>query len=161
MTSSDGYSRPNRDHQVGDLGKFGHKRQTAAAVLDGGMFSLDTLAPMRRSVTLIAMLLAMLWQSAAFARLGMSVEALAELEHAVLHWQDEAHHHHDDGSFHVGESDESARHLMADHVSVPALLPQPPAMLLRLEDGAPELPGVRAGPHPFIDGPLRPPRSAC
>jgi hypothetical protein len=116
---------------------------------------------MRRSVTLIAIVFAMLWHSAALARVGASVEALADLEHAALHWQGEAHHHHDDGSFHVGESEESARHLMADHVSVPALLPQPPATLLRLDDGAPALPSARAGPHPFLDGPLRPPRSTC
>jgi len=115
----------------------------------------------RRSITLIAILFAMLWQSAALARVGVTAEALADLGHAVSHWQDEAHHHHDDGSFHFGDSEESARHLMADHVSVPALLPLVSAMLLRLADGAPGPRSVRTGPHPFLDGPLRPPRSTC
>jgi hypothetical protein len=119
---------------------------------------VDKLQPMRRSAILIAMLFAMLWQSMALARGGLAVSALADLEHAVLHWQDEAHHHHDDGSFHVGDSEESARHLMADHVSVPALLLNAPAPLLRLDEDAPGLWGVHVRPHPFLDGPLRPPR---
>jgi hypothetical protein len=124
-------------------------------------FSLDTLQPMRRIATLFAILFAMLWHTAAFARLGASAEAQLELEHAVMHWQDEAHHHHDDGSFHVGESEESARHLMADHVSVQALLQQSPSALLPLDDGPLGLRSARAGPQPFLDGPLRPPRSTC
>lgn len=113
---------------------------------------------MRRSAILIAMLFAVLWQSVALARAGITVEALADLEHAVLHWQNEGHHHHDDGSFHVGDSEESARHLMADHVSVPALLLHATAPLLRLDEDAPGLRGVHVRPHPFLDGPLRPPR---
>ena len=113
---------------------------------------------MRRSAILITMLFAMLWQSVALARSGISAEALADLQHAVMHWQDEGHHHHDDGSYHLGDSDESTRHLMADHVNVPALLLITRAPLLRLDEGAPGQWDARARPHPFVDGPLRPPR---
>ena len=48
------------------------------------------------------MLLAMLWQSVALARVGSTVNVLVDLEQAALHWQDRtgqdrSHHHHDDG----------------------------------------------------------------
>lgn len=123
--------------------------------------SLGTLQLMQRVVTLFALLVAMLWQSAAFARVGATGDALADAGHAALHWQGEAHHHHDDGSFAIDESEESARHLMADHTSATALLPLVSTMLPRLDDRAPRHVSVRASPHPFLDGPLRPPRPTC
>ena len=116
---------------------------------------------MQRVVTLFAILVAMLWQSAAFARVGATVDALADSGHAALHWQGEAHHHHDDGSFAIDESEESARHLMADHTSATALLPLVSAMLPRLGDRAPRPGYMRVSPHSFLDGPLRPPRPTC
>ena len=48
------------------------------------------------------MLLAMLWQSVALARVGSTVNVLVDLEQAALHWQDKSpHHHHDDWSPHA------------------------------------------------------------
>jgi hypothetical protein len=63
--------------RVGDLGKFGVnatlRRFRMAGWRFGRISSLDTLPTMRRSATLIAILFAMLWHSAAFTRLGTSV----------------------------------------------------------------------------------------
>ena len=66
----------------------------------------------------------MLWQSVALARPGSTVNVLSDLAHAALHWQQEGHHHHDDGSFHLDDSPASAFHLLGDHLTVTtALLP--------------------------------------
>jgi hypothetical protein len=114
---------------------------------------------MRRSAILFVMLFAMLWQSVAMARPGSAVNVLADLEHAVLHWQQEGHHHHDDGSFHLDDSPASTFHVLADQLTVTtALLPTvahhfPPCVS--------EPPGGMHGarvPDPFLDGLLRPPR---
>lgn len=107
----------------------------------------------------IVLVLAMLWQTVAMARPGSTVSPAADLAHAALHWQDEGHHHHDNGSYHVDDSAESVQHLIAEHGSVsiavlPAAPPSPPPL-----GTAPH--GVLAedpGPHPFLDGALRPPR---
>ena len=80
---------------------------------------------MRRSTVLFVMLFAMLWQSVALARAGSTANALADLGHAALHWQEEGHHHHEDGSYHLDESKESAQHVLSDHVSATAALMVP------------------------------------
>lgn len=115
---------------------------------------------MRRSATLLVMLFIMLWQSVSLARVGSPVNALADLGHATLHWQDEGHHHHEDGSYHSDDSDESAQHLVTDHLSVTLEMAAPP-----LHDFPP--PGSAAHgslratlvPSPTLEGLLRPPRS--
>ena len=48
---------------------------------------------MRCFVVLLVMLFAVLWQMVAVARPGSTLNALADLEHSALHWQDEGHHH--------------------------------------------------------------------
>jgi hypothetical protein len=115
---------------------------------------------MRRTTVLLAMLLAMLWQSVALARAGSTVNAMADMEHTALHWQEEGHHHHEDGSYHRDDSPESVQHVIADHVSASA------ALLASPSHGFPP-PGstVPAGllkaavPDPDPEGLLRPPRS--
>lgn len=80
--------------------------------------------------------------------------------HVVTHWLDEAHHHHEDGSFHEDDSDESVRHLLADcHLSSASLLPGELNWLpsARFAQGPPALPS-RLHPAPFLEGPHRPPR---
>ena len=77
---------------------------------------------MRRSAILFFMLFAMLWQSVALARVGSTVNVLADLEHAALHWQEEGHHHHDDGSYHLDDSNDSAQHVLSDHVTATTAL---------------------------------------
>lgn len=55
---------------------------------------------MRGDAILIAALSVMLWQSSALARAGITVEALADLQHTV---QDQDQGHHYVGSFHFGD----------------------------------------------------------
>ena len=81
-----------------------------------------TLDPMRRSSVVLVMLFAMLWQSVALARAGSTVNALADMGHAALHWQEEGHHHHEDGSYHLDDSPESVQHVISDHVCAFAAL---------------------------------------
>lgn len=104
-------------------------------------------------------MLAMLWQGMVLARPGSTVNALADLEHAALHWQEAGHHHHDDGSYHVDDTSESVQHVIADHLWTTAALfaaagqefpPATSASPRGLHEGPP--------PHPFLEGPLRPPR---
>jgi hypothetical protein len=117
-----------------------------------------TLAAMRRTSVIVAILIAMLWQSLAMARADSTLNVLADVEHAMLHWQGEDHHHHDDGSFHRDASDESERHLLADHHNASAVLPDASVRLALADAGSPAMHEPRAVPHPFLDGPLRPPR---
>lgn len=105
------------------------------------------------------MLFAMLWQSLAMARVGSTVNVLADLEHAALHWQAEGHHHHEDGSYHLDDSNESQQHVITDYVSVSLEMAAPqsrdfPVLGSALHGGVP----TTAFPSPTLDGLLRPPR---
>ena len=101
----------------------------------------------------------MLWQSVARARPGSTVNVLSDIAHAALHWHEEGHRHHDDGSYTLDESTESVHHLMADHLSICAALVTatghafPPSLPL-----LPRSLGEAPVPAPFLDGLLRPPR---
>jgi hypothetical protein len=115
---------------------------------------------MRRSAVLLVMLFAMLWQSVALARVGSTVNVLADLEHAALHWLEAGHHHHDDGAYHVDDSKDSAQHVLSDHVTATT------ALLATTSHDFPHLGSVAPGslherpvPDPTLDGLLRPPRS--
>jgi hypothetical protein len=121
---------------------------------------------MSRLAVLVVLLMAMLWQSVAMARIGSSVNVLADAAHAALHWHAEGHHHHDDGTYHVdhsgdpGDAAEAAQHVLADPVSATT------ALLMAHAPGFPssgssrpvvEPPAARPD-HP-LDGLLRPPRT--
>jgi hypothetical protein len=115
---------------------------------------------MRRSAILLIMLFAMLWQSAALARPGSTINVLTDLKHAALHWQEEAHHHHEDGSYHLDDSNESAQHVLSDHVNATV------ALMVASSYDFPHLGSAAPGglhdtlvPNPTLDGLLRPPRS--
>jgi hypothetical protein len=114
---------------------------------------------MQRSAVLLVMLLAMLWQSVAMARGGSTVNVLADVQHAALHWQGASHQHHDDGSYHLDDSNESKQHVLSDHVNATT------ALLLTACHAFPPAgsvaPGGRlesAAPDPSLDDLLRPPR---
>ena len=106
------------------------------------------------------MLIAMLWQSVAMARIGSTVNPLADMEHAALHWQEKGHHHHGDGSYHLDDSKESTHHMLTDHLSAALEMAAPSA-----HDFAPVGSSAPGGlhetrvPNPTLDGLLRPPRS--
>jgi hypothetical protein len=114
---------------------------------------------MRRYAFLVIVMFAMLWQTLAMARTGLTMNALADLEHAALHWQQEGHHHHADGSFHQDDSAASAAHVLSDHVSatlvfVMSATNQFPPLGTAAPGGLHE----KAVPDPALDGLLRPPR---
>ena len=115
---------------------------------------------MPRSAVILVMLVAMLWQSVALARVGSSVNTFADLAHTALHWQDKAHHHHDDGSYHLDDSSESVHHLICDHLcaTVALLVSTSPAIPI-LGSTAPGAPQKAPVPDPDPEGLLRPPRS--
>ena len=111
----------------------------------------------------IALLLVLmnLWQVASAAGLPQFMAAQGEaLEHTLMHWQGEAHHHSSDGSIHADESGDSSAHMMADcclhHFGVVAA-----TVLVTLEPlpqhvaQAPQA----VPPPPYLDGLRRPPRS--
>lgn len=105
------------------------------------------------------MLFAMLWQSVAMARVGSTVNAMADLAHATLHWQEVAHHHHGDGSYHRDDSKESVKHVVTDHLSASLALAAPTAHdFPALGSGAPGDLRTTAFPNPTLEGLLRPPR---
>ena len=114
---------------------------------------------MRRAAVLLIVLIAMLWQSLAMARIGSSVNVLVDAEHAALHWQEKSHHHHDDGSYHQDDSKESAQHVVTDHLSASLAMITPSS-----QDCTPSGSAAHGGLHetrvlnPTLDGLLRPPR---
>ena len=115
---------------------------------------------MRRSAVLLLLLFAMLWQSVALARPGSTVNALADTEHASLHWHGQGHHHHGDGSHHLDDSLESAQHVLIDHVAASVAL-WPELAQHFAPSASPGPAGVHDSrvPSPTLDGLLRPPRS--
>jgi hypothetical protein len=115
---------------------------------------------MCRFAVLLVVLFAMLWQSVALARAGSTVNALADMQHTALHWQEAGHHHHEDGSYHLDDSKESVQHVLSDHMNVTAaLLVASSHDFPPLESAAPG--GLHKGsvPDPDLEGLLRPPRS--
>ena len=114
---------------------------------------------MHRCAVLLVMLFALLWQSVAAARVGSTVNALADVEHATLHWQDETHHHHEDGRYHQDDSKESVQHVLTDHLNASlALAASCSHDVLCLGSAAPVARHERLVPEPALDGLLRPPR---
>lgn len=112
----------------------------------------------KRAGIVVVLLAALLWQALALARPGAMANPFADIGHAALHWGEEGHHHHDDGSYHVDDSDESTRHLLADHVNGTVLTFDTAMAQPHLQADSPAERAARAGPHPFLDGLLRPPR---
>ena len=105
----------------------------------------------------MVVVVALLWPSASFAR--MAFEGPHEIAHAVLHWQGESHHHHEDGSFHVDDSSESEAHLAADQLTSTPPLPLSHTVASGFPvSPAPSSAAVSPPTDPVLDGPLRPPR---
>ena len=85
--------------------------------------------------------------------------AAEELEHAVLHWNSEMHHHDHHGKIHKDSSSDSKRHLVADNCY------HAPFVVVECAGNLPvvqqmELPTaiVIYPPDPFLQGIKRPPR---
>ena len=116
---------------------------------------------MRRSAVVLLILFAMLWQSVAMARIGSTVNVLADLQHAALHLQEESHHHHDDGSYHLDESPDAAQHLLSDQLNATTALLSTAPHLLFMPTGSAATSSLHATrvPNPVLEGLFRPPRT--
>lgn len=119
---------------------------------------MGIIPAMRRTITVAALIIIMAFQSMTATAFASSHSNQADLSHSMLHWQQEAHHHHEAGGYHVDDSEESTRHLMTDHFTATAVLPAVPVLFFRSDTGAPDALLSHASPHPFLEGPLRPPR---
>ncbi len=85
--------------------------------------------------------------------------ASTEVQHALLHWQGQAHHHHEDGSISVDHSQDSIKHVSFDGCLMVIAL----STDIFVEDCAPDAArpvshDERARPWPYLDGPMHPPR---
>ena len=115
---------------------------------------------MARKLLTFALLVALMGQSVLMARAGMSLDFLADLQHAVMHWQGVGHHHHDDGGYHQDDSSESVQHMIADYVmGSPALVAEISTCFSAVGSSAPASQRAQFVANPFLEGPLRPPRS--
>lgn len=114
---------------------------------------------MARFLTLIALLACLTWQSLAFAHATVAPQGDGDLAHTLLHWSDEAHHHHD-GDIHQDDSDESVSHVMSDHMGSSMALPSctPSVGAFSPSEALPITPQEQV-PAPFLDGLLRPPKA--
>lgn len=86
-----------------------------------------------------------------------------EMIHAMLHWQGEAHHHHEDGSLAIDHSAQSIQHLSLDgYTSAVAILPPVlPVVVPIVAASQPRCAIEQACPWRTLDAPLRPPRSVA
>lgn len=114
---------------------------------------------MQRTIVLLAMLFSLLLQGMALTVPRSTVSIQSDIEHAAMHFNGEAHHHHDDGSYHPDDSRASKLHVLSDNMTVTIVLvlasPQQfPLSVFAKPDG---FHGVTV-PDPFLDGLLRPPR---
>ena len=114
----------------------------------------------RRFVHLFLML-CMCWQSLAFAGVGVLVVDAHEVEHEMLHFEGEAHHHDEhDGDFHQDDSPASVKHAMTDAcVFAPVLPGSVAALVLSAPADLPSAALSSEPPLPFLSGPERPPKT--
>jgi hypothetical protein len=115
---------------------------------------------MRRGFILLFLLASVLWQSLTLGGQATPFGHPEDVGHALLHWQDSAHHHHDDGSFHEEDGSDAVAHVAADgalHASAILAAPLPLALVSRA--AAPLEVAQRATPPPPLDGLRRPPRT--
>jgi hypothetical protein len=111
---------------------------------------------------LVALIVTLLIPCYGFAAVGKSVALVVdESGHALAHYADQAHHHDDDGAMHADDSDESVTHLHGDDwLTTPVLVVQTMTVHFPTPAGvAPPTVGNRAAPPPFLERPIRPPRS--
>lgn len=114
---------------------------------------------MRRSLVVVLLLVSTFWQVIVVGGHPGGLGAPRETAHAMLHWQGQAHHHHDDGSVTQDSSKDSVQHVALDGVlavNAPwsdAFVSLPTAASVR-----PSAADEVGGPWPYPDGPMRPPK---
>ena len=114
---------------------------------------------MFRRLLLVLMTLALCSQSLAFAGRMIVTSASDEIEHAVLHWNSEMHHHDEQGKLHKDLSSDSKWHLAADDCcSAPFVLAERTDNTAFAQHGEVPTAIVICTPDPFLQGIKRPPR---
>jgi len=114
---------------------------------------------MGRRFLICLLMLAFAWQSAPLVRAGTVFGASGDFKHAVMHWIESAHHHHDEGAYHQDASGESTQHVAADLSGGSATPPAEERPHALAVDTGPALTHLSSsGPPPVLEGPLRPPR---
>ncbi len=114
---------------------------------------------MVRRLIPILLIIAMSWQSLAFAGQMLVAEAQDELEHAVLHWNSEMHHHDDQDRVHKDSSSDSKRHLVVDNChNAPFVLTEHAEQNPIAQHGEALSAIFVCPPDPFPQGIKRPPR---
>lgn len=114
---------------------------------------------MRRGLVLFLLVVSAFWQVIAVAGQATAFGNAEENAHALLHWQEESHHHLDDGAVVQDDSDESLEHVVADGcVGAAAVWTTASFDLAPAEAMRHRMTEEAALPSPPPDGPRRPPR---
>ena len=114
---------------------------------------------MRRGLVLFLLVVTAFWQVIAVAGQATAFGNAEENTHALLHWQEESHHHLDDGAVVQDDSDESMEHVVADGcLGAAAVWATASFNLSPAESTRPEMGEEAALPSPSPDGLRRPPR---
>jgi hypothetical protein len=113
----------------------------------------------RKTAVFLLVLFGMLWQSIAMAGAAGLSGTVEDFAHTALHWQEEGHHHHGDGSYHADDSADSSQHVALDGALSLFALPSATHLQVPSFVGMPQPPSHEAAfPDPDVDGLRRPPR---
>jgi hypothetical protein len=113
----------------------------------------------RKAFTASLLVLSLLHHGLVMAGSGFIYHSGEGIAHALMHWQNTGHHHHDDGSVHQDHSDESGSHVQADGALGAFALPAADSVLAFHGFESSAAPAVvQARAAPFLEGPTRPPR---
>ncbi len=123
----------------------------------------DTLPTMPRRLVALLLAFCLCWQSLAFAGVEVLVRKGEAQQHALMHFEGQAHHHHDEhGGVHKDASGASTQHAMDDacmfcpaliqdlRLTLPMLRPDAPLEALASEPALPFLPAFERPPKPTI-----------
>ena len=117
---------------------------------------------MSRPIRALMFMLAFVWQAAALFVPSASAAWAAELDHLAFHTQGDGHHHHDDQTLHLDDTDSVVMHQHADTGTHSfGLWPDTTLRLLPMPRASVVAWGHRLRPPPLLDGMLRPPKSAA
>ena len=115
---------------------------------------------MRKTACAVLLIASICFQGVALAKKVLAWERGGDAEHAVLHVDGVAHHHHEDGSVHEDTSPKSKQHVQSEGcASVAGLPPSGTSAVVALNPSQPPAGIAREGHGtPFLEGLKRPPR---
>ncbi|KQV50405.1 hypothetical protein ASC95_13595 [Pelomonas sp. Root1217] len=118
---------------------------------------------MRRGLTTILLMLCMCWQALAHAGIAVGMAGQEEQQHALMHFEGQAHHHDDHGDasgVHEDQSLASAHHLASDcGLHSPVLMTRVDLHLPQLPPAMPVQTAATPLRPPCLAGPERPPKA--